>query len=202
MSENNTNPELKPNLPAATIVENGETKQCDYQFEGAGPDALVYVEPTPGVRIYIDTFGGALAGLSYHYVQFEHENPATSIELALGKYGPEKVLNLINTGLKNFTTAKVRNSKVKALDVLKEDGTLDEEATAKAIANVRANNPLLFSAQEALDYSPMQREETVASLLKKANKAAKEQRLDDFMALMEKAQQQMLAKKALQDASR
>jgi hypothetical protein len=198
----NQNPELKPNLPPAIIKDTeGNTVSLEYQVEGSGDSAVVFIEPTPGIRVYLDTFGGSLAGLSFHYPQLEHETPEKAIEVGLQKYGAERLLNLINNSLKNFTTAKVRNSKVKALEVLKEDGSVDENATELAINNVRQNNPLLFTAQEAFDYLPMQREETVQSLMKRANKAQKEGKLDEFFAIWARVQEMMTAKKNLQEAA-
>ncbi len=204
MSDNNIQTEVAQSMPSVNLklTADGTETPVSYQTEGDANNQIVFLEPQPGVRVYLETFGGANKGLSYHYVQFEHEKPETAIEQALSKYGAERVLNLINTGLKNFTVAKVRNSKLKAIEsaCLDEKGNVIESALAAAIENVRQNNPIIFTAQEAYDYSPMQREETFQSLVKKANAAQKAGDFDTFMKLMNQAMATVERQKALADA--
>ena len=127
-----------------------------------------------GFKFVMSEFGGKLEGFAYHFCQMD------SVTAAVEKYGEEVVLNCVNNELRSGSKRRAVSSKVPKYD--------DENATAKAIEELKKTAPVLFSQAEADAFVPGERERTVNVIFKEIKAARSEGKMELAMKLFSEAQ--------------
>jgi predicted RNA-binding protein with TRAM domain len=149
-----------------------------------------------GYRLYRKAFTGDLAGVQFYVLQFDgasNDDEATvSLEKIKARFGAASIVDLVNTQLATGTRARVKNSKIPKYE--------DSNAQAEALARLVAQDPVLFSAEDAENYKPGSREPSVAGIANAIKKAMKEGRRAEAEALSKQLVAAIVREQQLQAA--
>lgn len=123
-----------------------------------------------GYRLYRKAFTGDLAGVQFYTLQFDtgssEEEAAIALEKIKSRFGAAVVVDLVNTQIAIGTRARVKNSKIPKYE--------DSNAQKEALARLVAQDPVLFSAEDAENYKPGSRELSAAGIANAIKKAMKD----------------------------
>lgn len=132
-----------------------------------------------GYRLYRKAFTGDLAGVQFYVLQFDgasNDDEATvALEKIKTRFGAASIVDLVNTQIAIGTRARVKNSKIPKYE--------DTNAQAEALARLVAQDPVLFSAEDAENYKPGSRELSVAGIANAIKKAMKDGKRSEAEAL-------------------
>jgi len=156
-----------------------------------------YVQREGTMRIYLAEFGGQYKGLRYNVPQFvanvaddvspdtedgkkliEEKNMKAVADMA-NKYGWEKVCYLANTALGQNTRNKVTSTRIPHFE--------DKAAESAKLQELIANNPEIFTVEEAEAFIPGVREITSNGFIALAKEAKKNGNMELFKTYMAKA---------------
>lgn len=106
------------------------------------------VKEEAGIKVLVGEFEGEAKGLKFAYPQ------ASSLQAAMEKYTEEVILNVFNQALKSKIATKVKTGKLPR----NVTGQVYEQQIAALQAADTTGNSLIFTAEEALEYKPGERE--------------------------------------------
>lgn len=138
------------------MIFNPDTGEMEkYLQDGNGN---MYVQ-RDGYKLMLVELGGALKGLGLHVKQFD------TIEAALKMHDNADILRALNTATAAGIKRMAKSRKIPTFE--------DDKATAKALAELRENSPIIFTQNEALEFVPGSRPETLNSLIAQFRDAKK-----------------------------
>lgn len=159
-----------------------------------------------GYTMVLSAFAGAaMKDLFFFLLQFDNTNvkgepneqvAIKALNLAVTKYGAVKVIDALNSALESGVRRKVKASKLPTFDTTDKAG---KEAQATYLANLRKNEPILFSQEEAEAFKIGDREYSENMLMAKIKELSVDRKgnIDQIMVYMD-----MLREKLEQGAER
>jgi len=114
----------------------------------------------PGSVLVKSEFPKKFTGIQFFYRQF------TDYQAAVIAFGEDKLLDIINNALESSTKVRARNKIPKYPN--------SEEDQKKAIEDIIEKDPIIFSAKDALEYVPGEKELTYESLIALSKRLKKE----------------------------